>query len=409
MAREPLTVVAATLTYVMALLLGVWALAESGADLAAAGVAVGAIVAGALITAAVTSRNRLTLAISVAAAVPFIITADDRVNLTGVIGIYLIGSAMMAIVEYARTGAPAASLGFAARQVIGYSTFALVFAFVRDVVGTSLGLSGWEILVPFVAAGASWMAVELALWSLFTTEESRVSVRYVALSGLKDVNVFISLIATGGLFGLVFEALDWWALVVALLPYSFAHGAFRRFQETKATYRQTIRALAQIPEVAGFNLRGHSDRTAELAVAMAKDLGMSPEEVDDVEFAALMHDIGHITLNDPTVIEQGWTEDDLARWGAEIIAGAPSLDRVSGYVRRQYEPFRKPGEESDPSVPREARVVKIASAFDAHHTGRGVSHLEALEELHQGAAYEYDPEVVASLRRVLEGGRPVNA
>src|SRR5690606_11944389 len=148
------------------------------------------------------------------------------------------------------------------------------------------------------------------------------------------------------------------------------------------------------PEVAGLNLVGHSDRTAALAVAMAKDLGLSPEEVEDVEFAALMHDIGHITLNDPTVLEHGWTEDDLARWGAELIAGAPSLDRVSGYVRRQYEPFRKPGEKSDPTVPMVSRVVKIASAYDSLYAGEGLSELEALEKLHQGAAYEYDPEVV---------------
>ena len=128
----------------------------------------------------------------------------------------------------------------------------------------------------------------------------------------------------------MFNAIGWWALPVALLPYSFAHGAFRRFQETRSTYRQTIRALAQIPEVAGLNLTGHSDRTAELAVAMAKELGLSPEEVEDVEFAALMHDIGHITLNDPIVMEQGWTKEDLARWGAEIIAGAAGRDIALG-------------------------------------------------------------------------------
>ncbi len=80
---------------------------------------------------------------------------------------------------------------------------------------------------------------------------------------------------------------------------------------------------------------------------MAKDLGLSPEDVEDVEFVGLMHDIGRITLNEPSVVEQGWSDDDLARWGAEIIAGAPSLDRVAGYVRRQYEPCRNPGEESD--------------------------------------------------------------
>lgn len=387
------------------LALAVWALAESKAHPGPVAIAVTAMAVGSLVTPSVSSRNKLTLTIAVAAALPFIFAPQGSVNLAVVLGMYLLGSALLAGIEYARTGELAAALGYAGRQFVGYSTFAIVFATLSEVVG----VSDWAILVPFVTAGASWIAVETLLWSFSTTEESRISARYVALSALKDVNVFISLIATGGLFGLMFEELGWWALPVALLPYAFAHGAFRRFHETKSTYRQTIRALAQIPEAAGLNLGGHSDRTAELAVAMAKDLGLTPEEVEDVEFAALMHDIGHITLNDPTVIEHGWTDDDLARWGAEIIAGAPSLDRVSGYVRRQYEPFRKPGEESDPTVPRVARIVKIASAFDSHRMGRGVSRLEALEELHQGAAYEYDPEVVASLRRVLEGGRTVNA
>lgn len=394
---------------VAAPLAGTWALANSQTSVIEAGVAVAAMVLGSLVTPSGSSRNRLTLTMAVAAALPFVFDlGGSRVDVSGVIGTYLVGSELLVLVEYARSGALSSSFAYAGRQFVGYSLFAIIFALVRDVVGRSLGSSGWEILIPFVAGALAWIAVELLLWSMAMAGDSYMSTRYVALSGLKDLNVFITLIATGGLFGLMFEALNWWALPVALLPYSFAHGAFRRFQETKTTYRQTIRALAQIPEVAGLNLTGHSDRTAALAVAMAKDLGLTPEEVEDVEFAALMHDIGHITLNDPTVIEQGWTDDDLARWGSEIIAGAPSLDRVAAHVRRQYEPFRNPGEESDPSVPKAARIVKIASAYDQHRVGRGMSQLEALEELHQGAAYEYDPEVVTSLRRILEAG-PVNA
>ena len=78
-------------------------------------------------------------------------------------------------------------------------------------------------------------------------------------------------------------------------------------------------------------------------------------------------------------------------------------------MRRQYEPYRNPGEESDPSVSMVSRIIKTASAYDAHRMGEGLSQLEALERLHQGAAYEYDPEVVASLRRVLDSGVTVNA
>ncbi|HSJ34212.1 MAG TPA: HD domain-containing phosphohydrolase [Acidimicrobiia bacterium] len=391
----------------MAPALGVWLIAESAISIEGVALALLAMLLGSLVAPSVSSGNRLTLSISVAAALPFIFTVNNEVDLSGVIGIYLLGSVLLVGLEIQRLGRFKRAFSYAARHLIGYSSFALVFALVRSAVGSSLGDSGWEVLIPFGAGALAWSAVEVSLWSVFASASFRVSARYLALSEIKDANVFISLVATGALFGLMFDRLRWWALPVALLPYSFAHGAFKRFQETRTTYRQTIRALAQIPEAAGLSLRGHSDRTSELAVAMAKDLGLSPEEVEDVEFAALMHDIGHITLNDPMVVEQGWSEEDLARWGAEIIAGAPSLDRVAGYVRRQYEPFRNPGERSDPTVPTIARIIKVASAYDAQRAGNGASRLEALEHLHQGAAYDYDPEVVDSLRRVLESEQPV--
>ncbi len=362
--------------------------------------AVLAMVAGAVITPAVSSGNRLSFTMAVAAALPFVFVTSDTVDLRGIVGTYMASFVFIVIAEMIRTNQTLRSIGYGLRQLAGFSVFAVVFAFVRRWVGNSLGFSGWEILVPFLAGGMTWFLVEVGVWSVFASSYRRVSPRYLARAGLADANVFVSLIATGGLFGLMFDALGWWALPVALLPYSFAHGAFRRFQETRTTYKQTIRALSQIPEVSGLSRAGHSDRTSELSVAMAKDLGLSPVDVEDVDIAALMHDIGRITLNEPTVMEQGWTEEDLARWGAEIIAGAPSLSRVAGYVRRQYEPFRKPGETSDPSLSTVSRIIKVASAYDAG-SSQGLSPLQAIEELHQGAAYEYDPEVVGSLRRVL--------
>lgn len=392
-------------------LLAVWMFMQGDAPLISVLVAAVTIALAAAVVSPVASGNQMDLSIAAAAALPFVFASEIGVDLYSVIGSYMMGGLLLTLFEMLRGKTLERAGHHTLRRVLGFSVFAGVFAGARQLVGTTLGDSGWEILVPFILGTGAWLVVELASWALLASDRKRISVRYLALSGLKDTNVFVSIVATGGLFGLMYGALGWWALAVALLPYSFAHGAFRRLQETKATYKQTIRALAQIPEAAGLNLRGHADRTAELSVAMAKDLGLNPIDVEDVEFAALMHDIGRVTLNEPSVVEQGWTDEDLARWGSEIIAGAPSLDRVAGYVRRQYEPFRKPGEESDPSVSTVARIVKIASAYDAQHVGQAQTRLEALEYLHQGAAYEYDPEVVAALRRVLElgSGRPVNA
>jgi len=138
-----------------------------------------------------------------------------------------------------------------------------------------------------------------------------------------------------------------------------------------------------------------------LAASIAKEMGVGPSTVEEVEFAALMHDIGRVSLNEPQVLRMGYTDDDIARWSAEIIAESPFLEKVADDVRHQYDPYRKPGEQDDPEISVISRIVKVAAAYDWKLHQDGISPLQALESLHAGAAYEYDPEVVASLRRLL--------
>jgi HD-GYP domain-containing protein (c-di-GMP phosphodiesterase class II) len=135
---------------------------------------------------------------------------------------------------------------------------------------------------------------------------------------------------------------------------------------------------------------------------VAKEIGLGPVQVEDVEYAGLMHDIGRVSLNEPQILRMGYSDDDIARWSSEIIAESPYLSRVADHVRHQYEPYRKPGEQTDPDVSVVSRIIKVAAAYDWQVHQDHLSPLQALENLHAGAAYEYDPEVVASLRRLLE-------
>ena len=91
---------------------------------------------------------------------------------------------------------------------------------------------------------------------------------------------------------------------------------------TRRTYGQMIRALSKLPEVAGLSPEGHAASTAMLAATMARGMGMHPDDVTQLEYAALLHDIGRITVEDPA--DEPATSD-LARWGAEIIRQAPYL------------------------------------------------------------------------------------
>lgn len=391
---------------------GLYSATVATTDLLSLLIAAAALVLGSLVGVATSnSGNRFTTGLAVAAAIPFVLSGSQGVDLAGVLASYGVGLSIVWALRLSRGEDHRDLLPTMIRRLGGYVTYAVVYSAMR--VGVFADLSGgWEDLLPFVVALLAWLAVEVVLRAMLVLGPRELSRSYLARAILHDLNVFVGLALTGALFGELFPALQWWALPIALLPYSFAHSAFRRFQETKVTYKQTIRALARIPEVSGLAIDGHADRTTELAAAIAKEMGLGPSQVDEVEYASLMHDIGRVSLNEPQILRMGYTDDDIARWSAEIIAESPYLDRVADDVRQQYEPFRRPGELDDPEVSIVSRIIKAAAAYDWRVHKDRMSPLEALEALHAGAAYEYDPEVVASLRRLLEGRgvlRPVRA
>jgi NACalpha-BTF3-like transcription factor len=365
-------------------------------------VAAAAHVVGSMFSVATSnSGNNFTMGLAVAAAIPFAFASLHMTGPWSSIAAFGMGLTVVWAFRHSRGEGHRELLPVMVRRLGGYVAYAAVYAAMR--VGLFAELDGgWEDLFPFTVALISWLTVEVVIRALFVVGPRELSRGYLARALLHDVNVFIGLALTGALFGELFNPIGWWALPIALLPYSFAHSAFKRFQETKTTYRQTIRALARIPEVSGLGIDGHADRSTDMATSIAKEMGLGPSQVDDVEYAALMHDIGRVSLSEPQILKIGFTNDDLARWSAEIIAESPYLERVAEQVRYQYESYRKPGEQDDPDISIVSRIIKVAAAYDWLVHRSGMSPLSALEELHAGAAYEYDPDVVASLRRILE-------
>ncbi len=313
---------------------------------------------------------------------------------------YSVGMALAWIVVQLRTSRLGRRDGDFLAETVAMAAYGLTFFWVLDAV-TDDFQGGWEHLVSLAAAGTVWFLVRAIVSALVGLERADLSPRYLWLLALEDWTVVVALISAGGLFALSWPVLQLWAFPLALVPYGFSHVAFERYDSTRITYSQTIRALAQIPEVAGLAPIGHSYRTQDLAMAMAKELGLHPSEVTWLEYASMLHDVGRITLNEPAIIKAGYTDEDIARWGSQIVAEAPYLGHVSELVAQQYQPYRTPGTERDPDVPVASKIIKVASAYDQGVNEMGLSPIEALERIHQGSAYEYDPKIAASLRRVL--------
>jgi hypothetical protein len=105
--------------------------------------------------------------------------------------------------------------------------------------------------------------------------------------------------ATGAVMALAVAVVGLWALPVFSVPLLLAQLSHRRYAAVRATYRQTIASLARATEIAGYTPAGHARRVAALAVAVGRDLGLSGPELKVLEYAALMHDIGQLSLVDP--------------------------------------------------------------------------------------------------------------
>ncbi|MEZ5175649.1 MAG: HD domain-containing protein [Acidimicrobiia bacterium] len=356
-----------------------------------------AITVVSLFTVPAPSGSRLSLGIG--AAVGGSILIEDPLALGATICAGLAATALVErIIPFVRPRSDADFLSDAVGMAAYAVTYSIAWKALADVGWLD---ASWTIIAGVVVGGVIWFTIRALIAALVGLERSDLAGRYLWLLALEDWAVVLSIFAAGTLFGLTWPLLGGWALPVAILPYAFGHMAFERYHSTRVTYGQTIRALAQIPEVAGLAPVGHSTRTADLAVAIAQEMGLHPGDVVELEYAALMHDVGRITLNEPAIVKAGFTDEDIARWGSQIIAEAPYLEHVSTLVAQQHRPYRSPGIEVDPEIPIASKIIKVASAYDEARTQNGCSPIESLERIHQGSAYEYDPQVGSSLRRVL--------
>jgi two-component system, cell cycle response regulator len=162
-------------------------------------------------------------------------------------------------------------------------------------------------------------------------------------------------------------------------------------------------------------LHAHLVDVAQLAVAAADEIGMTGERRDEVFRAAELHDVGKMAIPDAILSKPGPL--DPAEWefirahtliGERIIAAAPALVPIARLVRSSHErwdgagyPDGLAGEE----IPLGSRIVSACDAYEAMVTERPYSvamlPARALEELERCAGSQFDPAVVAALRRVL--------
>ena len=191
-----------------------------------------------------------------------------------------------------------------------------------------------------------------------------------------------------------------WALPLFGGPLLLGHLSFRRYPAIRATRRQTVAALARTTELAGYTLPGHARRVADLAAGIGGELGLGRADLHLLEYAALMHDIGQLSLVDPvpggaTALLPVEEQRRIGRLGGEVIRRAGVPPQVAEIVAGIADPA--PGGSSGTA----SAIVRVANAFDDLGCEGGAleGQLEVLEQLRGDTANGYEPRVVEALRR----------
>jgi hypothetical protein len=200
-----------------------------------------------------------------------------------------------------------------------------------------------------------------------------------------------------------------WGVPLVVVPLFLTQIAFRRFASAQKTYRTTVRSMARSTEIAGFSSPGQNARTAQLAVAIGNDLGLTPGRMEALEYAALLSGVGQLALADPSpggasLLRTREERQRAAAIGASVIERSGVLDHVAEIVRHSNDPYRQ-GRANNSEIPLESGIVNVALAYEQLvGEGTGQSPDKAMESIGLGIGAEYDPVVVESLRRVTGRG-----
>jgi HD-GYP domain-containing protein (c-di-GMP phosphodiesterase class II) len=184
-----------------------------------------------------------------------------------------------------------------------------------------------------------------------------------------------------------------------------------------------VEALTAALDAKNSYTRGHSDRVADLASAIALEYGLSEREAEAIHIGGHLHDIGKIGVPDTIITKEGplFHEEFEAMKlhpaiGDELLSKVPALAQFRGAVRHHHERWDGQGYPdglAGEAIPLEARIICVADAFDAITSTRSYRKSQtadrAIDLILEALGSQFDPRVAQALMSLfLHGCMPAS-
>ncbi len=203
-------------------------------------------------------------------------------------------------------------------------------------------------------------------------------------------------------------------IVLFLVSLPFQRWALRLYLEKRNTYARIIEQLVRAGELSLPGTRGHAQRVAALSVKLARQIGLTERDVEAIEYAALLHDIGMIGLEAIESVEWVETSGELAethvQLGAEVVSelGRPDIVEMVLHHHTSFgsAPKTSGKKAKDYRVSLGARILALAEEVDSRlHALFPYSDPQpfrsVLQYVEDSRGILFDPQVVDAFLQVM--------
>lgn len=189
----------------------------------------------------------------------------------------------------------------------------------------------------------------------------------------------------------------------------------RLYEKLEQSYLSTIVTLSGIAEAKDFYTDKHMKDIAEYSVDIARKLGLSEADVENIRMAALLHDLGKITVPDDILKKPGrLSEEEMEvirkhpAHGAKMIESIEPMKDAREIIRHHHEYYDGSGYPDGlrgEDIPLGARIIGVADAFDAMTSNRPYRKAlpmdKVIKELKDFSGIQFDPDIVKVLILIL--------
>ena len=278
----------------------------------------------------------------------------------------------------------------------------------------------FKFILPAVICAITYCIFNIALFTIVVSFAQNTRITTIWRINIKEtIPSYLAEAPMGFLMAIIYVEVGVLGILLFFLPLLLARRSFELYTKMRKVYLETIRALAAAIDAKDPYTKGHSERVAATAVALAQELNLSGRDIENIEYTALLHDIGKIGIADNILGKNSsLTDKEFDKIKEHPVMGAKIIEPVD-FLKNSYEAIYHHHERyngkgypdgiKSEDIPILARIIAVADAYDAMGSDRPYRkklNMDAiLKELKNQSGEQFDPEVVKALISVLDRGR----